>query len=255
MRVVQDLVQRLAPTELTIVLLGETGTGKDLVAQDIHRSSSRSAGPFCVLNCAAIPGTLIEGALFGHERGAFTGAEQARPGIFEQGHGGTVFLDEVGELSAAAQVALLRVLESGRVARLGGSSEIEVDARVVAATHRDLEDMVRQGTFRGDLLHRLSMATIELPPLSERRDEPAAMAPRVAAPFRARLASIARAEVQVALEKTGGNRRRAAALLGMPLRTLERHVQKLRESDPTWPRASDPVVPQPAQPQRMKRNP
>ncbi len=176
MREVKSLVARVAPSALSILVLGETGTGKELIARHVHEESPRVAGPFRAVNCAAIPATLLEGILFGHERGAFTGADKAARGVFEQAHGGTVFLDEVGELSAAAQGALLRVLETRRVLRVGGEREIDVDVRLVAATHRDLDAMVEAGQFRRDLLFRLDGVTLRLPPLRERGAEIVALA-------------------------------------------------------------------------------
>jgi DNA-binding NtrC family response regulator len=166
-----DLVARAARTTLPVLVLGETGSGKELVARAIHEKSPRSKAAFKVLNCATIPASLLESVLFGHERGAFTGADRQAPGIFEQAQGGTVFLDEVGELSPQAQAALLRVLEQRRVVRVGGTREVEVDARVVAATHRELGTMVRAGTFREDLMFRLDALTLRVPPLRERTEE------------------------------------------------------------------------------------
>lgn len=166
-----DLVTKAARTTLPVLVQGETGSGKELVARAIHDRSPRSRAAFKAVNCATLPVSLIESVLFGHERGAFTGADRQAPGIFEQAQGGTVFLDEVGELSPQAQAALLRVLEQRRVVRVGGTREIEVDARMVAATHRNLEGMVQAGTFREDLMFRLDALTLRVPPLRERRDE------------------------------------------------------------------------------------
>jgi DNA-binding NtrC family response regulator len=166
-----DLVARAARTPLPALIQGETGTGKELVARALHEKSPRAKGPFKALNCATIPTHLIESVLFGHERGAFTGADRQVQGVFEQAQGGTVFLDEVGELSAHAQAALLRVLEHRRVVRVGGTKEIDIDARIVAATHRDLAGMVQAGTFRQDLMFRLDALALRVPPLRERPDE------------------------------------------------------------------------------------
>jgi len=171
-----DLVARVAPTPLPVLIQGETGSGKELVARAVHEKSERSRAPFKVLNCAAIPASLIESVLFGHERGAFTGANRQAQGVFEQAQGGTVFLDEVGELSLQAQAALLRVLEQHRIVRVGGTREIAVDARVVAATHRDLAVMVSVGAFREDLMFRLDALTLHVPPLRARREEIVPMA-------------------------------------------------------------------------------
>jgi two-component system response regulator AtoC len=176
MREVYALVARVARTPATALVFGETGTGKELIARALHAQSPRHAGPFCAINCATIPATLIESTLFGHEKGAFTGAQQQKKGLFEQAHGGTVFLDEVGELPPPAQAALLRVLEERMITRVGAVKEISVDVRVVAATHRDLEQMVADGSFRADLYHRLNTLSLSLPPLRERRDEIAPLA-------------------------------------------------------------------------------
>ena len=171
MREVEELVRRVGPSQLSVLILGETGTGKELIARAIHEGSPRARAPLRTVNCAAIPATLLEGQLFGHEKGAFTGADRRTKGIFEQAEGGTVFLDEVGELSPGAQAALLRVLETRKVLRIGADREIDVNVRLVAATHRDLEQMVEAGTFRRDLLFRLDGMTIVLPPLRDRGDE------------------------------------------------------------------------------------
>jgi two-component system, NtrC family, response regulator AtoC len=175
-RPVWDLVDRVARAVLPVLVLGETGTGKEVVAMALHHRSARAEGPMRSVNCAAIPQNLVESVLFGHEKGAFTGAEKQTRGVFEQAHGGTLFLDEVGELPAGAQAALLRVLETKKLTRLGGDREIAVDVRVVAATHRDLEAMGREGTFRSDLYYRLHGMTIAMPPLRERKDEIAPLA-------------------------------------------------------------------------------
>ena len=157
-----------APTPLSVLLLGETGVGKEVLARAIHARSSRAAGPFCALNCAALTESLLESELFGHEKGAFTGAAQSRPGIFEAAHGGTLLLDEVGELRPAAQAKLLRVLEDKVVVRLGSTKPLEVDARIIAATNRNLELDIEQGRFRRDLFFRLNGLSLSIPPLRER---------------------------------------------------------------------------------------
>lgn len=162
---------RVASSSISVLIVGETGSGKEVVARSIHEQSPRADAPMRVINCGAIPATLLESTLFGHERGSFTGADQRRTGIFEEADGGTVLLDEIGELSLAAQVALLRVLETRKIQRVGSSLEIPVDARVLAATHRDLEAMCAAGTFRQDLLYRLNAITLAVPPLRERRTE------------------------------------------------------------------------------------
>ena len=168
---VMALAAKVARTKLPVLLIGETGVGKEVLAQRIHAWSGQAKGPLRSINCGSIPGQLIESVLFGHEKGAFTGADRLRRGLFEEADGGTVFLDELGELSAGAQVALLRVLEERRFSRVGSSQDIEVDVRVIAATHRDLNEMVSAGSFRRDLLYRLNAVTITIPPLAARRDE------------------------------------------------------------------------------------
>jgi DNA-binding NtrC family response regulator len=176
MREVYDLVRKIAPSPIPVLILGETGSGKEVVAAAIHNGSPRRNGPQRSVNCGAIPPTLIESILFGHERGAFTGADRSAPGLFEQADGGTILLDEVGELSQAAQAALLRVLETKRLMRVGGTEEIEVDVRVIAATHRELEVMADEGKFRRDLLYRLNTMTLHVPPLRDRPEEIEALA-------------------------------------------------------------------------------
>ncbi len=169
-------VRQVAPTDAPVLLLGETGTGKEVVARALHDQSRRSGGPMLRVNCGAVPAGLIDSELFGHERGSFTGAVSARAGWFERADGGTLFLDEIGELSAAAQVRLLRVLQESVVERVGGQRTLSVDVRVVTATHRDLEDMVREGRFREDLWYRISVFPIPLPPLRTRREDIPALA-------------------------------------------------------------------------------
>ncbi|WP_433932832.1 sigma 54-interacting transcriptional regulator [Sorangium cellulosum] len=171
MRPVLEEVERVAASRIPVVLHGETGTGKEVLVRMIHERGPRKGRRIVRVNCGAIPKDLIESTLFGHVRGAFTGALQQQKGVFEEADGGTVFLDEIGELPAAAQAALLRVLEVGTFSRVGTSREIEVDVRVVAATHRDLEAMAASGTFRTDLYYRLSGMVIEIPPLRDRKDE------------------------------------------------------------------------------------
>jgi DNA-binding NtrC family response regulator len=171
MRRVFAQMERFAPAEGTVLLEGETGTGKELLAHAIHEASGRASGPFVVVDCGAIPVTLIESELFGHVRGAFTGAADARRGAFEAAHGGTVFLDEVGELPLAVQPVLLRVLENRTVKRVGDDRRIPVDVRVVAATHRDLRQEVNRSRFRADLYYRLAVLRLRVPALRERRED------------------------------------------------------------------------------------
>jgi two-component system NtrC family response regulator len=168
---VRRLIARVAASEATVLVRGETGTGKELVARAIHEGSPRAEGPLVAVNCGALPEHLVESELFGHRRGAFTGADEHRAGLFEVADGGTLFLDEVGELPKALQSRLLRALESGEIRRVGDNQPITVDVRVVCATHRSLEEMVRAGDFREDLLFRINTFEIAIPPLRERRDD------------------------------------------------------------------------------------
>jgi DNA-binding NtrC family response regulator len=176
MRQVLTMVERVAKTEATVLITGESGTGKELVAQAIHRRSDRASGPFVPVNCAGIPESLLEDDLFGHEKGAFTGAHQSRPGKFEQAQGGTLFLDEIGEMNLSMQTKLLRVLQEREVERLGGLRPIKVDVRVLAATNRDLAESVKAGRFREDLYFRINVIHIPLPPLRKRLEDLPALA-------------------------------------------------------------------------------
>ena len=176
-RAVLETLKQAAPTSATILLTGESGTGKELAARLVHDLSPRAAGPFVPINCAAIPESILESELFGHERGAFTGAVARKEGRFERAHGGTLFLDEVGEMSPAVQVKLLRVLQDGVLDRLGGTEPVRVDARLVTATNRDLAAEVRTGRFREDLFYRLDVVSVRLPPLRERREDVPLLAP------------------------------------------------------------------------------
>src|ERR1700758_1798349 len=171
MRRVMAQVERVAASESRVCILGETGTGKELVARTVHERSPRSAGQFVTLNCAAVPAELIESELFGHEKGSFTGASGQHIGKFEQANQGTIFLDEIGDMPLQMQAKLLRVLEEGEVERIGGNKAIPVNVRVVVATHHDLEARVREGTFRQDLFHRIFVFPLILPPLRERRED------------------------------------------------------------------------------------
>ncbi len=171
MQRVYDLVGMVAESDVTVLLTGESGTGKELVARAIHHRSARSGGPFITLNCGALPENLFESELFGYERGAFTGAMTTKVGRFELAHGGSLLLDEVGELSLKSQVDFLRVLETKEFRRLGGTKIVKVDTRIIAATNRNLEEAVKQGDFREDLYYRLNVVPIRLPPLRERADD------------------------------------------------------------------------------------
>jgi len=171
MRAIQTVIENIADTDATVLIRGESGVGKDLVARALHAASARQEGPFVKVNCAAIPDELLESELFGHEKGAFTGAHRRKPGQFEYANTGTLFLDEIAELPLALQAKLLHVLQDFRFTRVGGNGPIEVDARVIAATNRDLEQAMARGEFREDLYYRLNVVEIHVPPLRERRQE------------------------------------------------------------------------------------
>ncbi|MFN3545833.1 MAG: sigma 54-interacting transcriptional regulator, partial [Thiobacillus sp.] len=166
-----EKIARVAPSNTTVLLRGESGTGKELVARAIHFASPRAEQPFVALNCAALPESILESELFGHERGAFTGAVETRKGRFELADRGTIFLDEIGELRPETQVKLLRVLQERSFERLGGTQTLRTDVRVLAATHTDLEQAIRAGRFREDLYYRLSVVQVELPSLRERPED------------------------------------------------------------------------------------
>src|SRR5256714_1136528 len=170
-RELRHLIQTVAPTNATVLILGESGTGKELIAGALHSLSQRSAGNYVRINCAAIPETLLESELFGHEKGAFTGALRQKPGRVEESDGGTIFLDEIGDMSRPLQAKLLRFLEDGTFTRVGGNQELRVDVRLIAATNRDIVQAIREEQFREDLFHRLNVAQMRLPPLRERGND------------------------------------------------------------------------------------
>jgi len=197
-----SIVRRVAPTDVTLTLIGETGTGKDVFAHAVHDASLRQGGPFVVFDCGAVPANLVESELFGHERGAFTGAHVEHEGAFERARGGTLFLDEIGELPLDLQPRLLRALDNRSVRRVGGARDRQVDVRIVAATNRDLPALVAGKQFRQDLYFRLAAAVVELPPLRERLQDLVLLVPRL-------LADLGRGDVQVAsvaLELLAGHR-------------------------------------------------
>ncbi len=181
LRALRALVERAAPSDVPILILGENGTGKELVARAVHDLSPRSGQPFVKMNCAAVPAELVESELFGHEKGAFSGAVSQRRGRFEQADGGTLFLDEIGDMPAAMQAKLLRVLQDGEVTRVGGTGEIKVDVRLISATNQDLDALLRDGRFRQDLYYRISTVAARVPPLRERASDVPALAEHFAA--------------------------------------------------------------------------
>ena len=240
MRAVMDAIERVGPAAAGVLIRGESGTGKELVARQIHELSERARGAFVAVNCAAIPDTLVESELFGHRRGAFTGADRDRPGKFRQADGGTLFLDEVGDMALAAQAKLLRVLQEGIVEPLGGGDPVAVDVRVLAATHRDLKAMAAEGRFREDLLFRLRVVEIELPPLRERAGDILLLARQFLA------ASSARRPLAGAGDRAGAPR--------LPLAGQRpRAGQRRRAGDDLLPRPDDPARGSPAGGARRRR--
>src|SRR3981189_1756721 len=171
MRAIFDMIQTVAPQSSRVLITGESGTGKELVARAIHENSVRAQAPFITINCGAFPETLLESELFGYMKGAFTGANENRQGLFQAAHGGTLFMDEIGNMSLTMQVKLYRVLQEGKVRPLGSNEEIDVDVRVIAATNKEFEKEIAEGRFREDLYYRLSVIPIQLPPLRERRED------------------------------------------------------------------------------------
>ena len=186
MQEVYRLIEVAAPTPAAVLISGESGTGKELVARTLHELSPRAKGPFVAVNCAAIPETLLESEIFGHEKGAFTGALERRPGCFELAHEGTIFLDEIAEMNPGTQAKFLRILQDGTVRRLGGKTEIKVDVRVLAATNKDPVKAIQDGTFREDLYYRLNVVNLTLPPLRDRRDDIPALVQAFIEEFNAR---------------------------------------------------------------------
>lgn len=168
---IKSIIEKVAPTQSRVLITGENGTGKELVAKWIHEKSPRTTGPFVEVNCAAIPSELLESELFGHEKGAFTGANEQRIGKFEQADGGTLFLDEIGDMSLEAQAKVLRALQESKITRVGGNKSIHVDVRILAATNKDLEEEISEGNFREDLFHRVSVIPVKVPPLRERKED------------------------------------------------------------------------------------
>jgi DNA-binding NtrC family response regulator len=186
MQEIYRLIEVAAPTPAPVLISGESGTGKELVARTLHDLSPRAKGPFVAVNCAAIPETLLESEIFGHEKGAFTGALERRPGCFELAHEGTIFLDEIAEMNPGTQAKFLRILQDGTVRRLGGRTEIKVDVRVLAATNKDPVKAIQEGTFREDLYYRLNVVSLTMPPLRERRDDIPALVQAFIEEFNAR---------------------------------------------------------------------
>jgi len=245
MRAILTIIENIADTDAMVLIRGESGVGKDLVARAIHTQSARRHGPFVKVNCAAIPSELLESELFGHEKGAFTGAHRRKPGQFEYARGGTIYLDEIAELPPALQAKLLHVLQDFRFARVGGHGLIEVDARVIAATNRDLEHALARGEFREDLYYRLNVVELRIPPLRERREEiPGqighAAAPRPAPMVTESLREIARRSAREAerralaevLERVRWNRAEASRILKVSYKTL---LHKIAECELTSP--------------------
>ena len=189
---VLETVSQVAPSEATVLISGESGTGKEMIAGAIHYNSARKEGPFIKINCAAITETLLESELFGHEKGAFTGAQRRKEGRFRQAHGGSLFLDEISEMSLAMQVKLLRILQEREITRVGGEDVIPVDVRIIAATNKNLDEEIREGRFREDLYYRLNVVSIRLPPLRERTED----IPLLAQHFLARFAEVNRKTIQ-----------------------------------------------------------
>src|SRR5205807_5978392 len=238
MRQLADAIARVAKIPSPVLITGESGSGKELVARELHRLGANPAGPFVALNAGALPENLVEDELFGHERGAFTGANALRKGAFEASSGGTLFLDEIGELPRAAQAKLLRVIEQRQVARLGGNRTIAVNARVVAATNRDLNAEIAAGRFREDLYYRLNVHSVSVPPLRDRRSDIPALVDHLLASTCARFGMRAKRLDPAALErlmKHEWRRNNARALPNLGERTptpADRHITRLHSVPP-----------------------
>src|SRR3989440_221704 len=216
MHAIFDLIQTVAPQSSRVLITGESGTGKELVARAIHENSARSQAPFITINCGAFPETLLESELFGYMKGSFTGANENRPGLFQAAHGGTLFMDEIGNMSLTMQVKLYRVLQEGKVRPIGSTEESDVDVRIIAATNKDFEKEIAEGHFREDLYYRLSVIPIHVPALRERRED----IPLLARHFLERL------YLQAALQKAGGVRTRASEFLGITYRSFRHYAKK-----------------------------
>ena len=252
MREVFKAIGRAAATEEPVLIVGESGTGKELVASALHRHSKRGGGPFVRVNCGALPEGLIESELFGHERGAFTGADRMRPGRFERANGGTIFLDEVGELPASAQAKLLRVLQQREFERVGGTEILKADARVVSATHRDLPKEVAAGRFREDLYYRLNVVRIAIPPLRDRPEDIAPLAEQVLRRLERKYGwaglSLSPEALQVIdASPWPGNVRQLenalarAAIAARGRAILPEHIEADEPGDPSLPAPGDPI--------------
>ncbi len=252
MRDVYKAIGRAAATEEPVLIVGESGTGKELVASALHRHSRRGQGPFVRVNCGALPEGLIESELFGHERGAFTGADRTRPGRFERANGGTIFLDEVGELPASAQAKLLRVLQQREFERVGGTETLKADARVVSATHRDLPREVAAGRFREDLYYRLNVVRIAIPPLRDRPEDIAPLAEQVLRRLErkygwAGLSLSPEALAEIRANPWPGNVRQLenalarAAIAARGRAILPEHIEADQPGDPSLPAPGDPI--------------
>ena len=255
---IREMIARVAPTDSTVLILGETGTGKEVVARHVHYHSQRRDGPFVAVNCGAIPAELLESELFGHEKGAFTGALAARKGRFELAEGGTLFLDEIGDMSLPMQVKLLRVLQERQFERLGSGKPQPANVRIVCATHRDLEQMVAENEFRGDLYYRINVFPVEMPPLRARREDlpllVGELVSRLAADGRGVVKFTSRALAALARHDWPGNVRELANFIERMLilhpsgpvrvRDLPAHISALADPDEGPEEVCEDIVPQ-----------